>query len=260
MTLQASTETSSPRPHIPPSESDQDWRNRLPFSLTSKLALSLLDSAGPRLAHPCVRACDVFSAFRDVNGDVDLLPPQLAVLALCAMAMGSLLSIDSAILADHPGNVQTLANVESLGPDLRSFGQSRSDAFHALKSEAVRRARALGVDVEPSFANAASCWLLDYLEAIEGVLTLSVLPSVVRLTLFGLDTDRHAPRPWLAAYLSHIRRLRWTHPLDDASWSEDTVWTFNLGIDNLASLGDDCLSSRDVTLLVELIAQDPAAV
>ncbi|BGP73073.1 hypothetical protein NBRC10513v2_006477 [Rhodotorula toruloides] len=240
MTLQASTEAISSQPYIPPSESAQDWRNRLPFSLTSKLALSLADNAGPRLAHPCVRACDVYSALREANGDVDLLPPQLAVLGLCAMAMGSLLSIDSAILADHPGDVQTLANVESLGPDLRSFGQSRSDAFHVLKSEAARRARVLRVDVEPSFANAASCWLLDYLEAVE-------------------DTYRNAPRPWIAAYLSHIRRLRWTHPLDSASWSDNTIWTFNLGTDNLANLGDDCLSNRDIALLVKLVAKDPVA-
>ncbi|CDR45496.1 hypothetical protein NBRC10512_000291 [Rhodotorula toruloides] len=221
-------------------ESNQGWRDRLPFSLTSKLALSLFDNAGPRLAHPCVRACDVSSALRDANGDIDLLAPQLAVLALCAMAMGSLLSIDPAILANHAGNVQTLADVESLGPDLRTLGQSRSNAYLALKSEAKRRARALGVDVDPSFANAASCWLLDYLEAVEA-------------------TDRHTPRPWHAAYLSHIRRLRWTQPLNSASWSDDTIWAFNLGTDNLANLGEVCLSSRDVALLVKLVAQDPVA-
>lgn len=201
----------------------------LAFLLSDEaLTLEPRTDAGPRLAHPCVRACDVSSALRDANGDVDLLAPQLAVLALCAMAMGSLLSVDPAILANHAGNVQTLADVESLGPDLRTLGQSRSNAYLALKSEAKRRARALGVDVDPSFANAASCWLLDYLEAVEGAFAVSFSSKRYALTFFALATDRHTPRPWHAAYLSHIRRLRWTQPLNSASWSDDTIWAFNL--------------------------------
>lgn len=84
------------------------------------------------------------------------------------MAIGSLLSIDLTIIEGQPDDTKTLAAVEASGPDLRSYGRCRRNAFLSLANEAERRARASRVDADPSFANAASCWLLDYLGAVQG--------------------------------------------------------------------------------------------
>ncbi|KAJ7238132.1 hypothetical protein B0H12DRAFT_100571 [Mycena haematopus] len=136
--------------------------------------------------------------------DLQLLPPQSRVLALCIIAATSLSSFHESVLGPGP-RPQSIQDLEPFlsSPHVGGCGVRRAAAYCALRAKAVMAAREIGIMFEPTEVNAASCYLLDYLE----------LPDNSGLT-----------RPWAGAYMSHIRALapRWRAgkytASDEARW------------------------------------------
>jgi hypothetical protein len=92
------------------------------------------------------------------------------VLTLCIIAIASLVSFHESVLGDGP-RPQSLENQTffSSNPDLRAFGVRRAAAHRALRIKALQAAWDVGIMLEPSEENAASCYLLNLLEQSAGL-------------------------------------------------------------------------------------------
>ncbi|KAF7374249.1 Zn(2)-C6 fungal-type transcriptional factor [Mycena sanguinolenta] len=127
---------------------------------------------------------DLREALSAVSWQIQLLPPQLKVLAHCIAALSASISFDHAIIG--PGSKPASLADRSVfipGADLREYGVRRTPMYRALCAEALRLASEVGIYLEPSEANAGSCFVLQFLE------------------------DGKSSRPWAVAYFSHIRAL-----------------------------------------------------
>lgn len=102
---------------------------------------------------------------REASFQLDRLPPQSRVLALCLVCCGTLTSFHPSVLRDGPRpNSFTDSVFFASLTDVLHCGVQRAPAFHALRAEALKAAWEVGIILEPSNENAASCFLLDYLE------------------------------------------------------------------------------------------------
>ncbi|KAJ6450772.1 hypothetical protein C8R45DRAFT_1042752 [Mycena sanguinolenta] len=140
----------------------------------------------PIYSHPILLGGDLRKTLSAVSWQIQLLPPQLKVLAHCVAALSASISYDHAIIG--PGSKPASLADRSIfipGADLRDYGVRRTPMYRALCSEALQLASEVGIYLEPSEANAASCFILQLLE-----------------------NDKEATsRPWAVAFFSHIRAL-----------------------------------------------------
>lgn len=83
----------------------------------------------------------------------------------CASALSASISFDHAILGPGP-KPASLADrsVFTRGADLRDYGVRRAPMYRTLCAEALRLACEVGILLEPSEDNAASCFLLQFFE------------------------------------------------------------------------------------------------
>ncbi|KAJ7904210.1 hypothetical protein B0H13DRAFT_2024956 [Mycena leptocephala] len=159
----------------------------------------------PHVHHPVIKNTDIKAVASAAAFQLHLLSPQRRVLTLCIIAVASLMSFHEYVLGAGP-RPQSLENQVffSSNPDLRAFGVRRGAAHRALQIKALQAAWDLGIMLEPSEENAASCYLLNLLEQNDSC---------------GLS------RPWAGAYISHIRTLgpRWRTakyaPSNEGRWS-----------------------------------------
>ncbi|KAJ7681446.1 hypothetical protein B0H17DRAFT_1182032 [Mycena rosella] len=123
-----------------------------------------------QVINPLIGATSISMAMRIVSFQLHLLPPQSKVLALCIMALSSLVSYHEAMLGD--------------GPRPTRYTMKRS--LRPGQIAALRAAWECGIIIEVSTENAASCFLLDLLAQAD---------------VCGTS------RPWASAYISHTRAL-----------------------------------------------------
>ncbi|KAJ6470296.1 hypothetical protein DFH09DRAFT_1221101 [Mycena vulgaris] len=141
----------------------------------------------PQVMNPILRATSIRMTIRTVSYQLYLLPPQSRALALCIIALSSLLSFHEVVLGDGP-RPESFSDAAffSSTQDLLSCGARRAGVHWALHAEALKAAWDAGVMLQVSNENAASCFLLDVLETLD---------------LCGVS------RPWASAYISHVRAL-----------------------------------------------------
>ncbi|KAJ6589263.1 hypothetical protein B0H19DRAFT_1103458 [Mycena capillaripes] len=141
----------------------------------------------PQYNHPLISTTSITMDIRAVSFQLHLLPPQSRVLALCIICCASLSSFHPSVLGEgpRPGSFVDHDFFTSY-QDLRVCGVRRAPAYRALRAEALKAAWEIGIILQPSNENAASCYLLDILE----------------------QSDFCGPsRPWGNAYMSHVRAL-----------------------------------------------------
>jgi hypothetical protein len=131
------------------------------LSLTRALALQFT----PQYNHPLLATTSIKMDIRAVSFQLHLLPPQSRVLALCIICCGSLTSFHPSVLGEGP-RPESLVDQEFFFsyPDLLGCGVRRAPAYRSLRTEALKAAWEIGVILQPSNENAASCYLLDLLE------------------------------------------------------------------------------------------------
>ncbi|KAJ6628179.1 hypothetical protein B0H10DRAFT_1991699 [Mycena sp. CBHHK59/15] len=141
----------------------------------------------PHVRNPLIQATSIRATIRAVSYQLHLLPAQSWVLARCIIALSSLISFHEVVLGDGPRPESfTDEAFFSSRSHVLSCGARRSATHRALHTEALRAAWDSGVMLQVSNENAASCFLLDILES--------------------MDSCR-ASRPWVSAYISHLRAL-----------------------------------------------------
>ncbi|KAJ7186585.1 hypothetical protein C8R46DRAFT_1341954 [Mycena filopes] len=175
----------------------------------------------PQYNHPLIGATSIKTDIRAVSFQLHRLPPQSRVLALCIICCASLTSFHPAVLGDGP-RPQSFADVGFFAscPDLRVFGLRRAPAYHGLRTAALKAAWEVGIILQPSNENAASCFLLDLLEQSD---------------------FNAASRPWANAYMSHVRALAPIWRANDAPVIAPTArWVGHL-------MGDALISARSRT-------------
>ncbi|KAJ6540319.1 hypothetical protein B0H19DRAFT_1175434 [Mycena capillaripes] len=137
--------------------------------------------------NPIIIMSSIKTTIRAVSFKVDLLPPQSRVLAMCILAVSSIISFHEVILGPGP-RPASFSDIDffSSQTDVRGCGARRAPACRALYAAALKAACETGVMLQVSTENAASCFLIDLLE----------------------QTDFTGPsRPWASASMSHIRAL-----------------------------------------------------
>ncbi|KAK7017609.1 Zn(2)-C6 fungal-type domain-containing protein [Favolaschia claudopus] len=142
----------------------------------------------PQYTHPLITTCSIKMDIRAVSYQLHLLPPQSRVLALCIICCAALTSFHPSVLGDGP-RPQSFLDDDFFTPsnaDLVGCGVRRAAAYRALRIEALKAAWEIGIILQPSNENAASCYLLDLLEHCD---------------FSGIS------RPWANAYMSHVRAL-----------------------------------------------------
>ncbi|KAK7039737.1 Zn(2)-C6 fungal-type domain-containing protein [Favolaschia claudopus] len=140
-----------------------------------------------RYAHPTIAATSIRSDMRAVAFDINLLPPQSRVLALCMVTYGSLWSYHESVLGSGPQPESMLDQTfSSSRQELLKCGVRRAPVYRALRAEAFKAAWEIGAILMPSNENAATCYLLDLMDQ----------------TSFG-----SAGRPWATAHFAHLRTL-----------------------------------------------------
>ncbi|KAJ6480732.1 hypothetical protein C8R47DRAFT_596723 [Mycena vitilis] len=178
-----STTTLSPQPS---SQSLPEWPE-----LTPDLVAHLFDCFDhlTLVSSPIIFAASIKSTMHSVSFQLPLLEPQSRVLALCILALSSLISSHEAILGPgyRPESFSDTLFFSSK-TEVRNCGARRAPWCRGLHAAALRAAWGTGIMLQVSNENAASCFLLDILE--QCVFEFS-----------GLS------RPWGAAYFSHLRAL-----------------------------------------------------
>ncbi|KAF8130423.1 hypothetical protein K438DRAFT_861815 [Mycena galopus ATCC 62051] len=141
----------------------------------------------PQYNHPLISITSIKMDIRAVSFQLHLLPPQSRVLALCIICCASLTSFHPSVLGDGPRPESFMdESFFSSNRDLLGCGVRRARAYRALRIEALKAAWEIGIILQPSDENAASCYLLDLLEQCD---------------FSGVS------RPWANAYMSHVRAL-----------------------------------------------------
>ncbi|KAJ7181316.1 hypothetical protein C8R43DRAFT_269257 [Mycena crocata] len=141
----------------------------------------------PHVKNPIINATSIRTSIRSTLYQLKGLPPQSRVLALCIIAISSLVSFHEAILGPGPRPQSFLDEAFfSSKAEVRVCGMRRSMVCRALQAEAVKAACETEIMLQVSTENAASCLLLDLLEesAVNG-----------------------ASRPWASTFISHLRAL-----------------------------------------------------
>ncbi|KAF8208886.1 hypothetical protein K438DRAFT_292819 [Mycena galopus ATCC 62051] len=170
-------------------------RPRIELSDTSELPPELVKHLFdclrhlPEYHHPLFHGDQLTIALTSVSWQIELLPPQLRVLASCACALSASISFHSTIIG--PSNIESLTDRSTFfpGADLRMYGVRRAPVYRAFYERAFTLACETRIHIDVSDDNAASCFLLDVLERLN--------PA----------TSQGASRPWAASYISHARIL-----------------------------------------------------
>ena len=118
----------------------------------------------PQYDHPLLLNCSIMVDIRDVAFDVDQLPPQCRVLALCIIACAALTSNHPFVLGEGPRPESLTDKSFFSASNLLECGIRRTAAYRALHTRALKAAWDVGIILQTSNENAASCWLLDLLE------------------------------------------------------------------------------------------------
>ncbi|KAJ7117244.1 hypothetical protein C8R43DRAFT_1037753 [Mycena crocata] len=140
-----------------------------------------------QVMNPIIMATSIRTTVSTVSFRLNLLSPQSRVLALCVVAIASLISFHEAVLGSGP-RPESFSDAQffSCKAQVRACGRRRTAVCRALHATALRAAWDIGVMLQVSNENAASCLLLDLLEQSD---------------------FSGASRPWASAYLSHVRAL-----------------------------------------------------
>ncbi|KAJ6546672.1 hypothetical protein DFH09DRAFT_1320841 [Mycena vulgaris] len=166
----------------------------------------------PQVMTPVIRATSIRMTIRAVSYQLYLLPSQSRTLALCIIALSSLISFHEAVLGD-------------------GCGARRTGACRGLHALALKAAWDCGAMIQVSNENAASCVLLDVLE---------------QLDVCGVS------RPWASAYLSHARALAPTWRTSTLAPPDGGYWAVDLMAEVLRATSSrkPILFSRDDQLLL----------
>ncbi|KAF8178968.1 hypothetical protein K438DRAFT_1938531 [Mycena galopus ATCC 62051] len=180
----------------------------------------------PQIGHPLIGRTRIKDSIRAAKFELQLLPPQSRVVALCLISLTSLASFHESILGPGP-RPKSFTDHEFFmsSPDLRGCGVRRAPAYRALRAKAIKSACEIGAMLEPTEENALSCYLLDLLEQSDS---------------FG------SSRPWAGAYILHIRALapRWRE--GRYTESDEVRWMGYLLSDAL------CATTRRMPMLVTM--------
>ncbi|KAF8153564.1 hypothetical protein K438DRAFT_371333 [Mycena galopus ATCC 62051] len=203
----------------------------------------------PHQNHPILRGDVIRDALCSVSWQIHLLPPQQKVLAHCIVAISASISFDHAIIGpgSQPASLRD-RSVFAPGADLRDYGVRRAPIYRALCAEAVRVACEVGILLEPSEDNAASCFILQCL---------------------GDEKDARS-RPWAVGYMSHVRALG--DSLVEMTTYDTSIWSGYLLMevmettlhrqpvlishhDQLLITGKDPLALQNLFLTIQSIVQ-----
>ncbi|KAJ7935588.1 hypothetical protein B0H13DRAFT_1948743 [Mycena leptocephala] len=166
----------------------------------------------PECRLPLFHGDRLTSALASVSWQMNLLAPQLRVLASCACALSASISFDSSIIGPGPAPTSFAdSSVFYSGSDLRTYGARRAPMCRALYERAFTLACETRIHIDASDDNAASCFFLDVLERL----------------------NETTSRPWAVAYVSHSRIL--AGPRDEAGPRQRGVWTGFLMAEALAA-------------------------
>lgn len=176
--------------------------------------------------------CPFREALQTAGWDVDQLAPAYAALASAAFAIGALVSFDSAIIGPENQPITSYLDVERMGPDLRTFGVRRQEAFSTLKAVAIRRAQKSEALFESTVVSAATCWLIDYLEEVgpSELLCCSMVPQPSADIATSADLSQPRNGIWLQAYLQQLRIILSDRPPELVD-REASVYACNAAMD-----------------------------
>ncbi|KAJ7688878.1 hypothetical protein B0H17DRAFT_1067749 [Mycena rosella] len=169
--------------------SPQSWRNDCP-DLTPELIAHLFqcfDRLPEVVSNPITTETSIKNDVRAVSYQLYLLPPESRTLALCIVALASLVSFHDLVLGQGPRPESFSDDAFfSSRQDMLSCGARRSRVHRALHAAARKAAWDAGVILQASDKNAASCSLLDILDELD---------------------SSGGSRPWASASISHLRTL-----------------------------------------------------
>jgi hypothetical protein len=115
--------------------------------------------------NPVLIITSIKTAVEAVSFQLSLLPPQSRVLALCIIAVSSLISFHEVILGPEPRPGSFFDPLFfSSKTEVRNCGRRRAEACRALHAAALKAAWDAGIMLQVSNENAASCFLLELLE------------------------------------------------------------------------------------------------
>ncbi|GAA6033140.1 hypothetical protein JCM8097_002965 [Rhodosporidiobolus ruineniae] len=195
------------------------------------------------------------SIFEPCNYMLDALPPIKRVLAYAVCTLGALFSFSPEIIgrppapSSSPSYTSTTSSPSSpsspsadptsfpdlekraaASPDLRPFGRRRAAQCAALRAQVEQLARVadLAFEQPPTVEGAAACLLLDALQVV--------------------DANASKTRPWLAAYMAHLRELIDHHELATDGSDADvlgnpTLWSIYLSADVVSEIDAGRLTS-----------------
>ncbi|KAL1741964.1 hypothetical protein HDZ31DRAFT_44292 [Schizophyllum fasciatum] len=169
------------------------WRDAHPLPSTFIEELFELFPTLPQFKLPVVPYQSIRDQLEACEWDPSRLHPHACVLAYSIMAVTARVSTHPMLIGADVSDTQLLEFLASgnvmitPGLDLRELGRRRDPLCRRLQDEACRLAFEAGVTVVTSEENAASCYLLDFLES---------------------STNPHDnPMTWTAAMMWHIRTL-----------------------------------------------------
>ncbi|TNY17096.1 hypothetical protein DMC30DRAFT_406782 [Rhodotorula diobovata] len=175
--------------------------------------------------HPISRGSRLQELLEPVGYRLELLDPQARTMAYASFALGALMSFDPAIIGTDGPGASSFNEMElvcgQLG-DLRQFGRRRVSACGVMREHALKMAKDTDVLLEPTRNNAASALILDFLT--------------------NLSDARSPNRPWLAAFMGHVRVLCDTGELNIVDGAQ-TVWGLHLGSDMFTELSSGRLTA-----------------
>ncbi|KAL1741973.1 hypothetical protein HDZ31DRAFT_8849, partial [Schizophyllum fasciatum] len=178
-----------PSPH----SSLLSWRDAHPLPATFIEELIKLFPSVPQYKLPIVPFRKICTRLEACAWDLSRLHPHECVLAYSIMAVTARVSTHPMLIGADVSDTQLLQFLASgnvmitPGLDLRELGRRRDALCRRLQDEACRLAFEAGVTVVTSEENAASCYLLDFLESSTN----------------SLDN----PMTWTAAMMWHMRTL-----------------------------------------------------
>ncbi|GAA5958435.1 hypothetical protein JCM10213_008295 [Rhodosporidiobolus nylandii] len=175
----------------------------------------------PFFDHIIFRGFSVRGMLESVKWDIARLSSQHRVLAYCICAIAALFSFDPIILGDAP---RPSSFLEITPGDLREFGRRREAACSRMSEAAEKLAKKQDVAFECSIENAASCMLLDALSKWDA-------------------GARNTSRPWMSAYLSHVRSLIDTADTTNSDAFHPNMWAIHLSTDVVSEIDSGRLTS-----------------
>ncbi|BGP02517.1 Zn(2)-C6 fungal-type domain-containing protein [Rhodotorula toruloides] len=194
---------------------------------------------GGHYDHPLLRGSSLDLNLPRVGWQLWLLSPEQRILAYAVLAIGATLSFSPAIIGTSAkADPTSFEAVDELGEDLREFGKRRKAACEALTKLALEKAKEGEVMLHPSLDNAATCYVLDSLVNID-------------------DGEKWTSRPWLSAYMTHLRAIIDKGEIESPSLTSPHLWALHLSADLFTEVHSGQLTS---TLQDQLLLTGPSPV